>query len=118
VESFDLGFLEKIALDFETLTRANPELILASVTGFGQSGLRSHYTCCDLVASAFGGQMYVSGSSSKPPLKAFGDQSYIAASLFAATGILLASRKQAKTGKGGSISIFRFKNQWWELWSM
>jgi benzylsuccinate CoA-transferase BbsE subunit len=105
VESFNPDFLEKIGLDFETLTKANPKIILASVTGFGQSGPRSHYTYCDLVASAFGGQMYVSGSPSKSPLKAFGEQSYIAASLFTATGILLALRKRAKTGKGEHLDI-------------
>jgi benzylsuccinate CoA-transferase BbsE subunit len=57
------------------------------------------------VASAFGGQMYVCGAPSKPPLIAFGEQSYVAASLFAATGILLALRKRAHTGKGEHIDI-------------
>jgi crotonobetainyl-CoA:carnitine CoA-transferase CaiB-like acyl-CoA transferase len=105
IETFLPGSLEKIGLDFEVLTRSNPELILVSVTGFGQTGPRRNDKACDLVASACGGQMYVSGSPSSFPLKAFGEQSYVTASLFAATGILLALRKRVKTGKGEHIDI-------------
>ena len=105
VETFPLGYLEQIALDFKVLTKTNPKLILVSITGFGQSGPRRNYKSCDLVASAYGGQMFVSGSPKGPPLKTFGEQSYVAASLFAATGVLLALRKRAKTGEGDHIDI-------------
>jgi benzylsuccinate CoA-transferase BbsE subunit len=105
VESFSPGTLEDLGLSFEILSRKNPKLILVSVTGFGQDGPRSHYKSCDLVASAFGGQMYVSGSPSTPPLKPFGEQSYYAASLFAAIGILLALKKRNRNGKGEHIDI-------------
>ncbi len=105
VESFPVGYLKEIELDFENLISRNPRLILASVTGFGQSGPRSEYKSCDLVASAFGGQMYISGSVSTPPLKPAGEQSYYTASLFAAIGVLLALRKRACSGKGEHIDI-------------
>jgi len=105
VESFSPGHLKELGLGFEVLSGINPELILVSVTGFGQDGPRSQYKSCDLVASAFGGQMYVSGSHSTPPLKPFGEQSYYAGSLFAATGILLALRNRNRSGKGEHIDI-------------
>ena len=105
VETFSPGYLKQIDLDFKMLTKTNPKLILVSVTGFGQSGPRRDYKSCDLVASAYGGQMFVSGSPEGPPLKTFGEQSYVAASLFAATGVLLALRKRAKTGEGEHIDI-------------
>jgi crotonobetainyl-CoA:carnitine CoA-transferase CaiB-like acyl-CoA transferase len=105
VESFSPGYLKSLGLSFEILSRTNPKLILVSVTGFGQDGPRSQYKSCDLVASAFGGQMYVSGSPSTPPLKPFGEQSYYAASLFAAIGILLALRRRNRSGKGEHIDI-------------
>jgi len=103
VESFSPGYLDKLGLGFESLTRINPKIILASVTGFGQTGPRKDYKSCDLVASAFGGQMSVTGSFK--PLKNYGEQSYLTASLFAATGILLALRKQRMTGKGDHLDI-------------
>ena len=105
VETFRPGYLKEIGLGFDLLSGKNPQLILVSVTGFGENGPRSQYQSCDLVASAFGGQMYVSGSPSTPPLKAFGEQSYYTASLFAATGILLAIRKRSQTGRGDRIDI-------------
>jgi len=105
VETFAPGHLKRIGLDFGTLSRLNPKLILASVTGFGQCGPRRDYKTSDLVAAAFGGQMYVCGTPFAPPLKAFGNQSYGAASLFATTAILMALRNRARTAKGEHLDI-------------
>jgi crotonobetainyl-CoA:carnitine CoA-transferase CaiB-like acyl-CoA transferase len=105
VESFSPGYLKDLGLSFEILSRINPKLILVSVTGFGQNGPKSKYKSCDIVTSAFGGQMYVSGSPSTPPLEPFGEQSYYTASLFAAIGILLALRKRNLSGEGEHIDI-------------
>jgi crotonobetainyl-CoA:carnitine CoA-transferase CaiB-like acyl-CoA transferase len=105
VETFPPGYLSKFGLDFEILKEINPKLILVSVTNFGQNGPRSQYKSCDLVASAFGGQMYVSGSPLTPPLKPFGEQSYYTASLFAAISILLALSKRVHSGKGEHVDI-------------
>jgi len=105
IETFRPNYLRQIGLGFDVLSRMNPKLILVSVTGFGENGPRSQYESCDLVASAYGGQMYVSGSPSTPPLKSFGEQSYYTASLFAAIGILIALRKRAHTGRGEHMDI-------------
>jgi len=105
VETFPPGYLDKLRLGFEVLSELNPRIILVSVTGFGQRGPRRHYKSCDLVASAMGGQMYVSGSPSTFPLKPFGEQSYYAASLFAAIGALLAVRKRNQSGEGAHLDI-------------
>jgi crotonobetainyl-CoA:carnitine CoA-transferase CaiB-like acyl-CoA transferase len=105
VETFAPGDLKRMGLGFEVLNALNPKLILASVTGFGQNGPRKNFKTNDLVASAYGGQMYACGSPSSPPLKSCGDQSYYAASLFAATAILLALRNRAKTGIGEQLDI-------------
>jgi crotonobetainyl-CoA:carnitine CoA-transferase CaiB-like acyl-CoA transferase len=105
VESFSPGHLRRLGLGFESLSKANPGLVMASVTGFGQTGPRKDFKTCDLVASAFGGQMSVTGAPEGPPLKTFGDQSYLTGSLFAAVGILLALQKRRKTGTGEYIDI-------------
>jgi len=104
VETFPPDYLRQ-GLGFEFLSRVNTGLIHVSVTGFGRNGPRSQHKSCDLVASAFGGQMYVTGSPSTPPLKPFGDQSYCLASLFAGVSVLLALRKRARTGKGEHLDI-------------
>jgi crotonobetainyl-CoA:carnitine CoA-transferase CaiB-like acyl-CoA transferase len=98
-------YIRQNGLSCDALHIENIRLIHVSVTGFGQNGPRSQYRSCDLVASAFGGQMYVTGSPSAVPLRPFGNQSYYTASLFAAVSILLALRKRARTGKGEHIDI-------------
>ena len=103
VETFQPGYLSSRQLDFNFLKAVNRRLILVSVTGFGQKGPRKAYKSCDLVASAYGGQMYVTGSPASPPLKAYGEQSYYLASLFAAIGILLAIQKRSQTGIGEHV---------------
>lgn len=105
VESFPPGYLDKLGLGYGSLSELNPGLIMASVTGFGQSGPYREYHSCDIVASAMGGQMYVCGAPDTPPLKPYGQQAYYLASLFAAIGILLALRQRKLSGRGEHIDI-------------
>ena len=105
VETFPPGYLEKLELDYESLSKINSRLILVSVTGFGQGGPHGQYKSCDMIASAMGGQMWVCGAPDTPPLKPYGEQSYYVASLFAATGILLALRERRHSGRGQHIDI-------------
>ncbi len=105
VESFPPDYLKRLNLDYDSLSESYPRLIFVSTTGFGGRGPRSAYKTCDLIASAYGGQMYVSGSPEGPPLKAFGSQPYFSASLHAAMGIMLALRSRNRTEKGDHIDI-------------
>ncbi|MFC2020086.1 CaiB/BaiF CoA transferase family protein [Chloroflexota bacterium] len=105
VESFAPGHLEGLGLGYLRLSQINPRLIMAAITGFGQSGPYRDYKSSDLVASALGGAMYVSGEPQSPPLRAYGCQAYLAASLFAVNGILLALWSRHSTGKGQYIDI-------------
>jgi crotonobetainyl-CoA:carnitine CoA-transferase CaiB-like acyl-CoA transferase len=104
VESFPPGYLEALGLGYPQLNQINPGLVMASITGFGQSGPYRDYKSCDLVASALGGQLYVSGSPSSS-LKPFGNQSYYLASIFGAIGVLLALRSRHNSGRGQHIDI-------------
>lgn len=105
IETFPVGYLERIGCPFKVMEEANPGIILASVTGFGQTGPKCTHKSCDLVVSASGGQMYVSGSPSTMPLRPYGGQSFYSTSLFAAVGILLALIKRRRTGGGAHIDI-------------
>ncbi|MFC1823272.1 CaiB/BaiF CoA transferase family protein [Thermodesulfobacteriota bacterium] len=105
VESFQPGYLDDLGLGFDALCRAHYEIILASITGFGQTGPRKAYKSCDLVASAVGGRMFVTGSPDSVPLNIFGEQSFFTASLNGAIGILLALRRRSQRKKGEHIDI-------------
>ncbi|MFC1860735.1 CaiB/BaiF CoA transferase family protein [Chloroflexota bacterium] len=105
VESFSPGYLYKLGLGYTELSRINPRLVMASITGFGQNGPYKDYKSSDMVAGAMGGSMYVSGDVDTPPLKLYGSQSFYSAGLFAAIGVLLALRNRHTTGKGQHIDI-------------
>lgn len=105
VESFTPGYLDGLGLGYKGLSAINPGLVMASVTGYGQTGPYSKYKSCDLTASASGGQMYLNGRPDRAPLKPCGNQSYYLGSLFAANGILLALHWRDRSGKGQYIDI-------------
>ena len=105
VESHPPGYLEKLGLGYSQLKKSNSRLIMASITPFGRDGPYRDYKSSDLVASALGGQLYVTGEAALPPLKPFGNQSYYLASLFAAIGVLLALHHRHSSGKGQHIDI-------------
>ena len=105
VESNPAGYLAELGLDYRKIREINHRLVMASITNFGQSGPYQYYKSCDLVASALGGSMYVSGEHYMPPLKPFGNQAYCSAGLFAAIGVLLALWKRRTTHMGQHIDI-------------
>lgn len=104
IESFDCKRANENDFDFPTLQKRNPGIILVSISGFGKR-IDSALPCCDLIAAATGGQMNLSGSPGKPPLKAYGNQTYFCGSLYAVIGVLLALRQRAQSGIGTHIDI-------------
>jgi crotonobetainyl-CoA:carnitine CoA-transferase CaiB-like acyl-CoA transferase len=105
VESFPAGELEEQGLGYATMRSANPALILASITPFGQSGPYRDFKTTELISSALGGQLWVTGEPGRPPLEPFGPLAYSAASLFAANAILLALSQRRKSGRGAHLDI-------------
>jgi benzylsuccinate CoA-transferase BbsE subunit len=105
IDSFRPGELNRLGLDYPALRKVNLRLILASITGFGQTGPRSMFKSCDLVASAYSGQMSVCGSPAMTPLKPWGEQSLYTASLFGAVAVMMARRRVADAGEGCHIDL-------------
>ena len=61
VENFKVGGLEKFGLDAESLRAANPRLIYASITGFGQDGPYADRAGYDFIIQGMGGMMSITG---------------------------------------------------------
>jgi len=105
VETLSKHSLEALDLSEGRLRSINPRIIHISITGFGRSGPKKSYCCSDSVASAYGGQMYLSGATNGPPVKLSGIQSSYTASLYAANAALLLLRKRRATGKGSYLDL-------------
>jgi CoA:oxalate CoA-transferase len=67
VENSSPGVLERRGLDYPTLSRVKPDLIMASISGFGQTGPLSQRPCFDLIAQAYAGLMHMTGETDGPP---------------------------------------------------
>src|SRR3990172_8907324 len=67
VESFAPGYLDGLSLGYDALTKLRSDIILTSVTGFGQSGPHAQFLSPDIVGVAMGGIMWLAGSPQGPP---------------------------------------------------
>jgi crotonobetainyl-CoA:carnitine CoA-transferase CaiB-like acyl-CoA transferase len=105
VETLPPGALDELGLGYDRLKRANPALVLTSITGFGQSGPHRDFKSSDLVASALGGAMYVTGDERDPPVALAGTQSHIVASVCAAASSMIALYHSSISGEGQHVDI-------------
>ena len=103
LETFEPGYLSAHNLGYEALLERNPKLILISLTGFGQEGPYAHYKTPDIVGTAMGGLLYISGDPNLTPCNPPETQSYYYASLFAAYGTMLALWQRETRGIGAYV---------------
>jgi len=110
IENFKPGTLEKWGLGYEELKKENPQLILARISGYGQTGPYAQKPGFAAVAEAFGGLRYVTGEPDRPPVRpnlSLGDS---VAGLHAALGILMALyHRDARGGTGQVIDVALFE---------
>jgi crotonobetainyl-CoA:carnitine CoA-transferase CaiB-like acyl-CoA transferase len=103
LETFAPGFLASHNLTYSDLIERQNKLILVSLTGFGQDGPYAHFKAPDIVGTAMGGLLYISGDPQMTPCNPPETQSYYYASLFAAYGVMLALWQRESRGIGAYI---------------
>jgi crotonobetainyl-CoA:carnitine CoA-transferase CaiB-like acyl-CoA transferase len=67
VENFGPGVMEKRELDYASLKKINPKIIMVSISAFGRKSPLSHKVGYDLIAQAFSGIMHMTGEADGPP---------------------------------------------------
>ena len=105
LDSFSPGFLDERGLDYRSLSRANPAVVMTSIAPFGLTGPYRDFAGSDLVAQAMGGLMYVQGDDAKPPCAAPFDLAYQLASRHAAFATLAALNGRRRTGRGRQVDV-------------
>ncbi len=105
VENFAPGVMERLGLSYEEVSKINPQIIFASISGFGQTGPRRNDVSYDVVAQAMGGLMSVTGYSDGEPLKAGISLGDYMGGYNGVIAILAALYYRTVTGEGQSIDI-------------
>lgn len=96
---------EKLKLTYEALCAVRPDLIFASVTGFGLTGLRSDLPCYDLIAEGYSGVMDLTGEADGPPQKVGTAAADLLAGQDAALAVCAALVERTRSGRGRKIDI-------------
>ena len=104
VENYRPGSLDRMGLGYEALKAINPQIVYASVSGFGLDGPYRDRGGFDLIAQAMSGIMSFTGEEgSDKPVAAGVPISDLNAGVFAAIGVLAALRHRDLTGEGQHI---------------
>jgi formyl-CoA transferase len=106
VENFRPGTLERWGLGYDVLSEVNPGLVLARVSGYGQTGPLASRPGFASVAEAMGGLRYINGYPDQPPPRtgiSLGDS---LAGMFAMIGVLTALyHRDARGGRGQVVDV-------------
>jgi crotonobetainyl-CoA:carnitine CoA-transferase CaiB-like acyl-CoA transferase len=105
IENYRPGIVQKLGLDYETLSKNNPQLIYCSISGFGQTGPYREKPSYDIVGQAMGGLMSLTGEENRPPIKIGVAISDIFAGMYATIGILSALVARRNHGHGQMIDV-------------
>ena len=105
IESFPVGYMKGLGLDYPELQTTKPDIIMASISPFGQTGPYAGYWASDLVAQAASGYLYVCGDPDRPPLRVSLPQSPLYAAGEAAVATLIALYHRDATGQGQYVDV-------------
>jgi formyl-CoA transferase len=111
IENFRPGTMEKWGLDYESLSRENPGLVMLRISGYGQTGPLRDRTGYGVVAEAMGGFRYITGEPGKAPVRpgiSIGDS---LSALHGVIGIMMALyNRAANSGKGQVIDVALYES--------
>jgi crotonobetainyl-CoA:carnitine CoA-transferase CaiB-like acyl-CoA transferase len=108
IDNFRPGVLERLQIDYPTLSRINPRLIQCSVTGFGTEGAYKDYPALDIIIQAISGHMAITGEPGRPPVRVGIPLGDLSGGIFACKGILAALYARERTGEGRRVELSMF----------
>ena len=102
IENYKVGGLKKYGLDYPSMKDEFPDLIYCSISGFGQTGPKSHRLGYDFMIQAMGGIMSVTGEPDGSPMKVGVGIADVMCGMYAAVSILAAIRHRDQSGNSAA----------------
>ncbi len=103
VENYRATVMDRAGLSWDILTRLNPRLIYAQLSGFGSDGPYREKGGFDLIAQGMGGIMHVTGEPDGPPTSVGLPICDLGTGMWGAQGVLAALYERQRTGRGQKI---------------
>src|SRR6184192_330765 len=100
VENYRPDVKHRLGIDYETLSKVNPRLVYASISGFGQTGPYAERPGYDQIAQGMGGLMSVTGLPEQGPVRVGIPVADLTSGIFLAQGVLCALLERERSGKG------------------
>ncbi len=105
IDNFRPGVMGRLGIDHDALAQIKPDIISATITGFGESGPYRNRPAFDLVVQAFSGHLHITGDPEGPPSRVGIPLADIAGGLYACMGILGALVGKLLHGTGQHLDI-------------
>jgi crotonobetainyl-CoA:carnitine CoA-transferase CaiB-like acyl-CoA transferase len=103
VENYRPDVKHRLGVDYEALSRENPRLVYASISGFGQDGPYRDRPGYDQIVQGMSGLMWLTGTAESAPLRVGIPIGDLLAGYFAAMGILTALLERETSGRGQRV---------------
>ena len=104
VENFRPDVKQRLGIDYKALSKINPKIVYASISGFGQDGPYANRPGFDQIAQGMGGLMSITGLPGQGPVRVGIPVADLTAGLFAALGIMVALLEREKSKKGQHVT--------------
>ncbi len=111
VESFSPHVMPSLGLDYQTLEKVNPRLVMVSISSFGQTGPYRNFKASEIVEYAMGGEMCSTGIAGREPLKLGGNVIQYQAGTVAAVATMGALYAAEGQGIGQHVDISIMETQ-------
>jgi len=105
VENFRPGVMQRLGLDYQAVKSIKPDIIYASISGFGQDGPLKDLPAFDLVIQAMSGLMSLTGPKGGPATAVGESIADVSTGMFAAFGIVSALFHRERTGVGQHVDV-------------
>ena len=115
VENFRPDVKRRLGIDYKALSKVNPKIVYASISGFGQDGPYANRPGFDQIAQGMGGLMSITGLPGQGPVRVGIPIADLTAGLFCALGILVALLEREKSKKGQHVTTSLLEAQMFML---
>ena len=104
-ENYRPGVMARLGLSYDDLRKVKPDIIMCSISGYGQTGPLKDKISFDLVNQAMAGTMSVTGEEGRPPVRVGLPAGDLAGGIFGAFAVLAALYRRRRTGEGSHIDL-------------